>query len=116
MNTVIRKVRPDLAAKCAQKLGKPLEEIWPEDDLQLMHYDMFPHGVFHVENAGGMIDDVLDQRVWIGCFPWKPTAASPPFAVSSPSLESRESVLVILHKSKFHPLPYLKNPTFIMYN
>ena len=71
MNTVIRKVRPDLATKCAQKLGKPLEEIWPEEDLQLMHYDMFPHGVFHVENAGGMIDEVLDQRIWVGCFPWK---------------------------------------------
>ena len=71
MNTVIRKVRPDLAAKCAEKLGKPLEEIWPEEDLQLMHYDMFPHGVFHAENAGGMIDEVLDQRLWIGCFPWK---------------------------------------------
>ena len=71
MNTVLRIVRSDLAAKCAKKHGKPLEEIWPEDDLQLMHYQMFPHGVFHVENAGGMIDEVLDQRVWIGCFPWK---------------------------------------------
>ena len=25
----------------------------------------------HAENAGGMIDEVLDQRLWIGCFPWK---------------------------------------------
>ena len=71
MNTVLRTVRADLAAKCAKKHGKPLEEIWPEDDLQLMHYQLFPHGVFHVENAGGMIDEVLDQRLWIGCFPWK---------------------------------------------
>ena len=36
-----------------------------------MHYQLFPHGVFHVENAGGMIDEVLDMRLWIGCFPWK---------------------------------------------
>jgi hypothetical protein len=33
-----------------------------------MYYDIFPDGVFHVENAGGMIDEVLNQRVWIGCF------------------------------------------------
>jgi len=71
MNTVLHIVRSDLAARCAKKLGKPLEEIWPEDDLQLMHYQLFPHGVFHVENAGGMIDEVLDMRLWIGCFPWK---------------------------------------------
>jgi arylformamidase len=71
MNTVLRIVRSDLAAKCAKKHGKPLEEIWPEDDLQLMHYQLFPHGVFHVENAGGMIDEVLDMRLWIGCFPFK---------------------------------------------
>ncbi len=71
MNTVLRIVRSDLAARCAKKLGRPLEEIWPEEDLQLMHYQLFPHGVFHVENAGGMIDEVLDMRLWIGCFPWK---------------------------------------------
>ena len=52
-----------------QKHGKPLEEIWPEDDLQLMHYQMFPHGVFHVENAGGMIDEVLDHVYYEWLFP-----------------------------------------------
>ncbi len=36
-----------------------------------MHVKLFPHGVFHAENVGGQIDEVLDQRVWIGCFPFR---------------------------------------------
>ena len=71
MNTVIRRVRPDLAVKAAEHLGRPLAEIWPEDDYQVMHYDLFPHEVIHIENAGGEIDAILDQRVQVGCFPWR---------------------------------------------
>ncbi len=71
MNTVIRQVRPDHARKCAAALGRPLEEIWPDDDIQVMHYDLFPHEIIHIENAGGQIDQVLDQRVTVGCFPWR---------------------------------------------
>ena len=52
-------------------LGRPLEEIWPDDDIQVMHYDLFPHEIIHIENAGGQIDRVLDQRVTVGCFPWR---------------------------------------------
>ena len=32
---------------------------------------LFPHGVFHAENVGGQIDEVLNQRVWLGCFPFR---------------------------------------------
>src|ERR671932_823617 len=71
MNTVIRQVRPDLAKKCAAALGQPLEHIWPDDDIQVMHYDLFPHEIIHIENAGGQIDRILDQRVTVGCFPWR---------------------------------------------
>ncbi len=71
MNTVIRQVRPDHAKKCALALGRPLEEIWPDDDIQVMHYDLFPHEIIHIENAGGQIDRILDQRVTVGCFPWR---------------------------------------------
>ena len=71
MNTVIRQVRPDHARKCAAALGRPLEEVWPDDDIQVMHYDLFPHEIIHIENAGGQIDRVLDQRVTVGCFPWR---------------------------------------------
>jgi len=71
MNTVIRKVRPDIAAKAEAHLGRPLTEVFPEDDYQVMHYDLFPHDIIHIENAGGEIDRVLDQRVTVGCFPWR---------------------------------------------
>lgn len=71
MNTVIRTLRPDLAAEAEAVLGKPLTEIFPTKDYQVMHYHLFPHLVFHAENVGGAIDEVLDQRVWIGCYPWR---------------------------------------------
>ncbi len=71
MNTVIRSLRPDLAAQAEKALGKPLTEIFPTEDYQVMHIHLFPHLVFHAENVGGEIDQVLDQRLWIGCYPWR---------------------------------------------
>ncbi|MGH2448443.1 MAG: cyclase family protein [Chloroflexota bacterium] len=71
MNTVIRRIRPDLAAHAEAALGRPLDELWPEEDYQIMHTLLFPHGVVHIENAGGQIDRLLDQRVQVGCFPWR---------------------------------------------
>ena len=47
------------------------KEIWPDDDIQVMHYALFPHDIIHIENAGGEIDRILDQRVTVGCFPWR---------------------------------------------
>jgi kynurenine formamidase len=43
---------------------------WPRD-YQATHTKLFPRGVFHVENVGGEIDLVLNQRVWVGCFPFR---------------------------------------------
>ena len=36
-----------------------------------MHIQLFPHGVVHMENLGGRIDEVLDQKVRFGAFPWR---------------------------------------------
>ena len=36
-----------------------------------MHTLLFPHRVIHIENLGGAIDDVLDQRIQFGCFSWR---------------------------------------------
>jgi kynurenine formamidase len=71
-NTNVRKARPDLIPEVEKAIGKSLAEAmpWPED-YQCMHIKLFPHGVFHAENVGGMIDRVLDQRVWVGCFPFR---------------------------------------------
>ncbi|MEM3341110.1 MAG: cyclase family protein [Thermoplasmata archaeon] len=71
MNTIIRKWQPDLAKKAEKKLGKPLEEIFPPEDYQMMHIKLFPHSIIHVENIGGEIEKVLNRRITIGCFPWK---------------------------------------------
>ena len=51
---------------------RPVADLmpWP-DDYQVMHVKLFPHGVFHAENVGGRIDEVLNQKVWVGCFPFR---------------------------------------------
>jgi kynurenine formamidase len=71
MNTPIRRIRPDEAAKAEAKLGRSLDEVFPPDDYQVMHTRLFPHGIVHIENLGGEIDSVLDRRVLFGAFPWR---------------------------------------------
>jgi len=36
-----------------------------------MHTLLFPHDVIHIENLGGELDKVLDQKITFGCFPWR---------------------------------------------
>jgi kynurenine formamidase len=71
MNTVIRRMRPDEAEEAELKLGRPLDEVFPKADYQIMHTLLFPHDVIHIENLGGQIDQVLDRRIVFGCFPWR---------------------------------------------
>ena len=63
---------PDLIPEVEAAIGMSLDEAFPwPADYQCMHVKLFPHGVFHAENVGGQIDEVLDQRVWLGCFPFR---------------------------------------------
>jgi kynurenine formamidase len=71
MNTVIRRMRADEAELAEEKLGRSLDEVFPREDYQIMHTLLFPHDVIHIENLGGEIDQVLDQRITFGCFPWR---------------------------------------------
>jgi kynurenine formamidase len=71
MNTVIRKIRADEAEEAEAKLGRSLDELFPRVDYQIMHTLLFPHQIVHIENLGGAIDEVLDQRILFGCFPWR---------------------------------------------
>ena len=48
-----------------------MEERFTPDKYQLMHLDLFKLGIIHVECVGGDIDLLLNQRVTIGCFPWR---------------------------------------------
>lgn len=89
MNTVIRRMRPDEAALSEQKLGRPLDELFPPPDYQIMHTLLFPHDVVHIENLGGAIDEVLDRRISFGCFPWRFQGGEAAFcrAVAFPDIE-----------------------------
>jgi arylformamidase len=75
MNTIIRDWMPR-QAKEADKVfqknyGKSLADFYDDSKYQLMHIEMFPHGIIHAECLGGDIDLLLNQRVTIGFFPWR---------------------------------------------
>jgi arylformamidase len=75
MNTIIRNWMPRQAkeaeAHFIEKYNKSLAEVFTDDKYQLMHIELFPHGIIHAECLGGDIDLLLNERVEIGCFPWR---------------------------------------------
>ena len=75
MNTIIREWMPRQAKEAEAvfqaKYGKPLAGVFTDDKYQLMHLDLFPEGIIHAECLGGDIDLLLNERVEIGCFPWR---------------------------------------------
>ncbi len=72
MNGPFRYVQPDHAKKCEKVIGKTLDEAFPPEDKNIMHFKLFAQELQHVENIGGEIDKLLNQRVpAIGCFPFK---------------------------------------------
>lgn len=71
-NTKVRDARPDLIPDVEAVIGMTMEEAFPwPADYQCTHTLLFPKGVFHAENVGGQVDEVLDQRIWLGCFPFR---------------------------------------------
>jgi hypothetical protein len=75
MNTKIREWMPVQAKECDEhlkkKYGRSLDEMFTPDKYQLMHIEMFDHGIIHAESMGGDMDLLLNQRAVIGCFPWR---------------------------------------------
>lgn len=75
MNTIIRNWMPRQTKEAQQvfkkKFGKTIEEFFTDDKYQLMHLEMFPHGIIHAECLGGDIDLLLNRRVQVGFFPWR---------------------------------------------
>ena len=75
MNTKIREWMPRQAAECdrhmKKRYGRGLDAVFPDDKYQLMHLEMFNHGIIHAECMGGDIDLLLNQRAVIGAFPWR---------------------------------------------
>ena len=75
MNTIIRDWMPRQARQAEKvfqkKHGKSLAEFYDDSKYQLMHLELFPHGIVHAECIGGDIDLLLNRRVTIGFFPWR---------------------------------------------
>lgn len=75
MNTIIRTWMPRQAkeaeAHFLEKYGDSLADVFTDDKYQLMHIELFPEGIIHAECVGGDIDLLLNERVEIGCFPWR---------------------------------------------
>ena len=84
MNTSIRHMRPDLAARFERKVGKSCSEYFGtfrythaksgrivEDDIFPFHSLAFQEGLIHAENVGDDIETMLNKRCIIGAFPWR---------------------------------------------
>jgi len=75
MNTIIRDWMPRQAREAdrvfQKKHGKPLAQFFDDTKYQLMHTELFPHGIIHAECIGGEIDLLVNRRVTIGFFPWR---------------------------------------------
>ncbi|MFL5818805.1 MAG: cyclase family protein [Conexibacter sp.] len=69
MNTSIRDKRPDAARAFERHAGKAIPEVFPEEDLFVMHRVPFRAGITHVENMGGDIGSIGTRRCLIGAFP-----------------------------------------------
>jgi kynurenine formamidase len=71
MNTTITRMRPDLVEEFEDLRQKKLREVFPKQDLFVMHRVPFRDNILHVENLGGDVEQVLNQRCLIGVFPWR---------------------------------------------
>jgi arylformamidase len=75
MNTIIRDWMPRQARQAEivfkKKYHKPLAEFFDDSKYQLMHLEMFPHGIIHAECIGGELDLILNRRLQVGFFPWR---------------------------------------------
>lgn len=75
MNTIIRDWMPRQAKQAEQyfqkKYNKGLADVFDDSKYQLMHIEMFPHGIIHAECVGGEIDLLVNRRVEVGFFPWR---------------------------------------------
>ena len=75
MNTIIRDWMPRQTRQAekvfAKKFGQTVAEFFDDSKYQLMHLELFPHGIIHAECLGGDIDLLLNRRVTVGFFPWR---------------------------------------------
>lgn len=75
MNTIIREWMPNQAREAEivfkKKFGKTLAEFYDYSKYQLMHIELFPHGIIHAECIGGQLDLLCNRRVTLGFFPWR---------------------------------------------
>jgi len=71
LNTTIRRLRPELVDEFEESTGKRVRDVFPPEDLFVMHRVPFPHNIVHVENLGGDVEQILNRRCLLGVFPWK---------------------------------------------
>jgi kynurenine formamidase len=70
LNTSIRtKWRPEIAGQFERATGQDVDELFPVEDLFVMHRVPFRQGICHMENLGGELGSVGNRRCTIGAFP-----------------------------------------------
>jgi hypothetical protein len=83
-----------------KKYGRPLADVLTDDQYQMMHIDLFPHGIIHAECIGGDVDLLLNQRVTVGCFPWRFVDGEASIARVVAFLEDRRYAQLMAKKAK----------------
>lgn len=70
LNTSIRtKWRPEIARHFEERHpDTKVDDLFPVDDLFVMHKVPFSHGICHAENLGGQLGEVGSRRCTIGAF------------------------------------------------
>lgn len=71
MNSNLRALRPEFASEASSVLGSDIDLIFPKEGFQVMHTALFAASIPIVENVGGEIDSVLNQRLTIAAIPWR---------------------------------------------
>ncbi len=103
MNTIIRDRMPRQALQAdrhlQKKVGRTLAEVFDETKYQLMHVDLFPHGIIHAECIGGDVDLLLNRRVTVGFFPWRFVDGESSIGRCVAFVDDKEHVEVMLLKA-----------------
>lgn len=71
LNPPFRNGQPELVKEYEERFGVSVDEVFPRDDLAVMHRVPFAEGIVHVENVGGDVEQVLNTRLKLCAFPWK---------------------------------------------
>jgi len=71
MNSLTRRFRPDLVREFEERVGKKVDEVFPEETVMYAHRVLNGRNIAHVDAMGGDIAQVAGRRCTLQAFPWR---------------------------------------------